>query len=250
LDPGIKSDFAKKWKKYFPGAELPLVFFYTDRIPEEPVHVPEGWHCLICDLLVARQGDPLYFTADTVGCGGGKRYLGFSPDVRPDFRYFLSCGIPGRLEGERYKSSPELVGKMMENYPAFTAPAEYIVFKRWDKIEKDDRPLAVVFFARADVLSGLFTLANFDQETPDGVISPFAPGCGAVVQFPYLEGRSDHPRAVLGLFDVSARPCVNPEVLTFAAPWPKFVSMLANMDESFLITAAWEKVRTRMKRGS
>jgi len=27
----------------------------------------------------------------------------------PHFEYFLSCGIPGKLEGERYKKSPELV---------------------------------------------------------------------------------------------------------------------------------------------
>lgn len=27
----------------------------------------------------------------------------------PNFEYFLSCGIPGKLEGERYKKTPELV---------------------------------------------------------------------------------------------------------------------------------------------
>ena len=42
MDAGIRSTFAKKWNKYFPGAELPLVFFYADKAPEEPVHVPEG----------------------------------------------------------------------------------------------------------------------------------------------------------------------------------------------------------------
>ena len=56
MESRIKTTFAKKWEKYFPGAELPLVFYYTEEAPEEPIHMPDGWHCLICDLLVARAG--------------------------------------------------------------------------------------------------------------------------------------------------------------------------------------------------
>jgi hypothetical protein len=48
------------------------------------------------------------------------------------------------------------------------------------------------------------------------------------------------------MFDVSARPCVPPEALTFAVPWPKFVRMVDHMDESFLITRSWGQVRARM----
>jgi hypothetical protein len=51
------------------------------------------------------------------------------------------------------------------------------------------------------------------------------------------------------MFDVSARPCVSPEVLTFAIPWPKFVRMADNMEESFLITKSWDKVKQRIKKG-
>jgi hypothetical protein len=247
MDTRLKSAFAKKWDRYFPGAELPLVFYYTDEAPEEPVHVPEGWHCLICDLLVARQGDTLYFDVDSVGCGGAKRYLGFNRDVMPDFEYFLSCGIPGRMEGERYKRSPEVVARLMQHYPAFDAPGRYIVFKRWDKLGRSDEPEAAVFFAPPDVLSGLFTLANFDEDDPHGVIAPFASGCASVVHFPHIESLSERQRATLGMFDVSARPCVDPRLLTFAVPMAKLASMAESMDESFLGTEAWSRVRKRMK---
>jgi hypothetical protein len=50
------------------------------------------------------------------------------------------------------------------------------------------------------------------------------------------------------MFDVSARPCVPSNVLTFAVPWSKYVRMADNMKESFLITKSWDKVRARMKR--
>jgi hypothetical protein len=120
------------------------------------------------------------------------------------------------------------------------------VFKRWDALTAADNPEAVVFFARPDVLSGLFTLSNFDQVTVHGVVAPFAAGCGSIVQYPYLERDAEAPRAILGMFDVSARPYVPSDILTFAVPMRKFTSMVRNMEESFLITHSWEKVRQRL----
>ena len=104
----------------------------------------------------------------------------------------------------------------------------------------------MVFFATPDVLSGLFTLANYDEADLQAVIAPMGAGCASIVYHPYQELRSPRPRAVLGLFDVSARPCVGPDLLTFAVPWPKFARMVDNMDESFLITPAWDQVRGRI----
>jgi hypothetical protein len=61
------------------------------------------------------------------------------------------------------------------------------------------------------------------------------------------ELESETPRAVLGLFDPSARVCVKPDLLTFSAPWPKFVTMLENMGRCFLTTELWKTVSKRMK---
>ncbi|HEX9912608.1 MAG TPA: hypothetical protein VGB01_05090, partial [candidate division Zixibacteria bacterium] len=63
---------------------------------------------------------------------------------------------------------------------------------------------------------------------------------------PYLEKNSDRPRAVLGMFDVSARPCVPEETLTFSVPMNKFTRMIDNMEESFLTTSSWSKVKKRI----
>jgi hypothetical protein len=150
------------------------------------------------------------------------------------------------MEGERYKRSPELVERYLESQPTFEAPARNIVFERWDNLDENGSPEVVVFFATPDVLSGLFTLANFDEVDPQAVIAPFGSGCASIVYHPYQELQSERPRAVLGMFDVSARPCVPRDVLTFAVPWPKFVDMVDQMDESFLITNSWHKVRSRI----
>lgn len=249
MDMKIKEEFIVLWKKYFDGAELPITFYYTDEEGgAEPMERTSGHRCVICDLAKVRKGESIRLTADTVGCGGGKRYLGFTQEIVPNFEYFLSCGIPGKLEGERYKKSPELVKEAMKKLPDFRAPAEFIVFKRWDMIEESDDPEVAIFFAQPDVLSGLFTLANFDEVEPNGVFTPFAAGCGSIVQYPYLESDSEHPRCVLGMFDVSARPCVPQYTLTFSAPMKKFARMIENMNESFLITPSWAKVKERINR--
>ena len=52
--------------------------------------------------------------------------------------------------------------------------------------------------------------------------------------------------AVLGMFDVSARPFVKDGVLSFAVPIKKLERMVDDMDESFLITPSWDKVRGRL----
>jgi hypothetical protein len=56
------------------------------------------------------------------------------------------------------------------------------------------------------------------------------------VQIPIAECGSDRPRAVLDMFDVSGRPGVPADCLTFSIPIRKFELMVDNRDESFLIT--------------
>jgi hypothetical protein len=248
MDLDIKEKFRALWARFFNNAELPISFYYADEEGHaelvQPGSVPR---CLIGALAEVRNGRSLCFDVDSVGCPGGKKYLGFTEGIMPDFEYFLSCGIPGKLEGERYKKSPDLVKEAIKNFSALKAPGRFIVFKRWDLIEESDHPEVVIFFVEPDALSGLFTLANFDEVEPDGVIAPFGSGCSTIVSYPYFEQNSHHPRAVIGMFDVSARPFVPEHTLTFSTPMNKFVSMIENMEASFLITRSWAKIQKRIK---
>jgi hypothetical protein len=246
MDLDFKQQFSERWIKYFASAEWPVAFYYTDEEPPaaEAV-VPPAHRCLIGALAPVRAGQIWRLSSTTPGCFGGKRFTGFSTKLRPKFEYFLSCGIPGELEGERYKKSPEMVKALLQQ-PSLQAPGKYLVFKRWDMLQAEDQPVALIFFAPPDVLSGLFTLANYDEEDLLSVIAPMGSGCASIVQYPLRESQSDHPRAVLGMFDVSARPQVAGQTLTFTIPWQKFTRMVANMDESFLITESWAIVRARL----
>jgi uncharacterized protein (DUF169 family) len=249
VDAAFKSRFLTLWGKYFNDAELPITFYYSDETGHAPAAKSGALpRCVIGALEKVREGQSLAFDTDAVGCPGGKRYLGFTDTLMPDFEYFLSCGIPGKLEGERYKKTPEMVREYIKKHaPVMKAPGKYIVFKRWDSLEAGDDPEVVIFFARPDVLAGLFTLASFDEVEQDMVIAPFGSGCASIVQYPYIETKSAAPKACIGMFDVSARPFVPADTLTFAAPISKFKRMVDNMEESFLITPSWAKVQKRIK---
>jgi hypothetical protein len=247
MDDQFSQHFIYQWNKYFPQAELPLAYYYTKVVRDEDLSASQVVdRCLIGNLKRVRQGFPFVYDVHTPGCSGGKRYTGLNQTLRPKFEYFLSCGIPGELEGERYKHDPQLVEQYLLQHPPFDAPADYLVFKRWDKLSPEDEPQAVIFFATGDVLSGLFALANYDMAEPDGVITPMGAGCASIIGYVLEQAALDKPRCVLGMFDVSARPHVGRDELTFAIPFKRFTQMVAYMDESFLITKSWDKVKSRL----
>lgn len=63
--------------------------------------------------------------------------------------------------------------------------------------------------------------------------------------FPLNEGKSDNPRGVIGLIDVSARKHVEKDILSFSVPFKMFLEMEDNVEESFLTREEWLKVKER-----
>ena len=246
MDLELKDKFLEGWKKYFGKAELPVTFYYTlSDTAAEWADKTKGWSCIICELAKVRKGRSLMYNAERIKCGGGKRYLGYTDKMRPGFEHFLSCGN-SQIEGERYLRSPELVREFMKSQKTLAVSGMNLVFKRWDKLEKTDEPDVVIFFATPDVLAGLFTLANFDQSEPNGTFTPFGSGCSTIIHYPYLETVTERHRAVIGMFDPSARKCVADNEITFAVPMARFEKMIGYMDESFLITDTWSTVKKRL----
>ncbi|MFH0967421.1 MAG: DUF169 domain-containing protein [Methanobacteriota archaeon] len=244
----MRITFIQLWEEFFPGESLPITFEISPELRGmQRAKTPAGWRCFICDLTKVRNGTDLAFDKDAITCRGGRRYCGYDQEQPPDFRYFLSSGIEGGLEGERYKKSPEIVDQWQGEITPVASAGQYILFKRWDHLEDTDNPEVVIFFARPEVLSGLFTLANFDQADPFGVITPMGAGCSSVVHYPWHEQQSNNPRAVIGMMDPSARPCVPLDTLTFAVPMKKFIAMIRDMKESFLITPAWDRVKKKIE---
>jgi hypothetical protein len=248
MDLAVKENFIRLWNKYFGLVDLPITFYYNNEINDAQLVAPKkGRSCLIGELAKVRNGLSLAYNAEAVSCAGAKRNLGYANSFRPKFEYFLSCGIPDEMEGERYLQTPEMVLEWQKHQKTIEdAKGNYIIFKRWDKLEEYDKPAVAIFFAKPDVLSGLFTLANYDQTEPDSTFTPFSAGCGSIIYYPYLEKDAERPRAVIGMFDPSARPYVPEDTLSFAVPLVKLEKMIGYIEESFLITDTWKRVKKRI----
>jgi len=161
MDVNVKEKFNALWKKYFNGAELPITFYYTNEEGHARLCTPDSVpRCIILALSEVRKGSSMCFNAQSVGCFGGRRFLGFTKKAMDNIEYFLSCGIPGKFEGERYKKSPELVEESQKYMPSFKAPARFIVFKRWDQLEALDNPEVVIFFAQPENMETSFLVTE------------------------------------------------------------------------------------------
>ena len=242
MDIKLKQKFLERFQTYFgEETDLPIVFWYSnDQLQEEEIK-PKNWMCIIGQLSRIRKGESLSFSSDSVSCAGGKAYCGFA-DFMPGLADYLSTGM------ERYLKNKDIAQEAINQFPVYDAPAKYISFKRWDQLSEEDKPEVVIFLAKPDVLSGLFTLANYDQVNVQTTLAPFSSGCGSIITFPYQECKKENPKAILGMFDPSARPFVPENYMSFAIPFAKFETMIENIDESFLATDQWQKVRKRIIR--
>lgn len=249
MDRTLRDHFITLWIKYFPGTELPLALeFRVGHGTVKKVPPPGGWRCIICQIGQARNGTPLAFDCHSITCSGGRMYTGYSSERPQNFRYFLSHGKEGVVQGERYKQTPEIVDAWENLLPPFDSQGTELLFTRWDQLTDHDNPAVVIFFARPEVVSGLFTLANFDRADPDGVICPMGSGCSSIVYYPWLEQQKADPKVVMGMFDPSARKCVPLDVMTIAFPMKRFEQVVGSMEESFLITGTWETVKKKIER--
>lgn len=248
MDLHVQKKFMDLWQRYFPKAELPITFYYADDPDSaEPAEKPKGHQCLVTELNKVREGSTLAFNKENIGCMGARRHSGYSQELPKNFPYFLSCGFPDKMEGERYKMAPHLVEEMMKYVPQIEAGGKWMIFKRWDKLTEADEPDVVIVFAEPDVLSGLFMLANFDYAEPNGVKTPMASGCGATILYPYAEKDKENPASIIGMFDPTARPHIQPHKLTFATPMKRFDQLIGYMEGSFLMSDSWNEISKRME---
>jgi uncharacterized protein (DUF169 family) len=272
LGANMKSEIAQQLQL----RHEPIGLVFTDDKPEAARQFQEGkWGCTMFMLAAAVKGETAVFDQNTCGCQGGGTGLGFGnqythfPGGQECFKYFLSTGNEqweeGRaagekvkpfmrpdaynhfMHGERYKKSPELVGKFVENLPITTIPTKFVVLKPLKEIDETEDLRVVVFLGNMDHISALTVLANYGREDNETVIFPFAAGCQSIGIYPYREAERPQPRAVLGLNDISARVylkrILKDDVMSFAMPLSLFKEMESNLEESFIGGDTWEQLR-------
>ena len=252
----------------------PVALIWSDEKPAGVMQFQEGkWGCVMWLAASAAKGRPAVCDAATFGCIGGGVGMGFGdryksfPGSEEGFCHFLSSGIEGWakgaavaqmvkpfmqgeafdnfIHGERYIKTPELVKRFIETLPITQIPRRYVLFRPLSDVDPEkETPQTVIFFADPDELSALVVLTNYGREDNENVITPFAAGCQTIGIHPYREAKSERPRAVIGLTDLSARVCIRKQLggnlLSFAMPFALFREMEVNVEGSFLQRHTWQ----------
>lgn len=255
----------------------PVAIVRTDEKPVGAKQFKEKrWGCVMFMYAAATRGETTVFDRATYGCQGGGVGLGFGNQYevfaggQDCFCHFLSIGNEqwetGRqvseqvkpylrpeaydnfVKGERYIQSPELVQSFIDCLPITDNPEKYVVFKPLSALTADEAPSAViVFLGDMDQISAMAILANFRRPSNDNVIFPFAAGCQSMGIYAFAEARSEQPKAVLGLNDLSARVALKrllkKDVMSFTVPYKLFEEMEASVPESFVHRHTWQQLR-------
>jgi uncharacterized protein (DUF169 family) len=252
----------------------PVALLWTDEKPDQAMQFhQQKWGCVMWLIAHAARGKTSVCDSRTFGCVGGGVGLGFGnqyknfPGGEEGFCHFLSAGNAEReggkmladrfkpflrpeaydnfLHGERYIKTPKQVETFIGCLPMTEIPATYVVFKPLQDIEKNEEKLqSVIFFVDPDQLSALVVLANYGRGDNENVIIPYAAGCQTIGIYPYREAKSDRPRAVVGLTDISARVHVRKQLgrhlLSFTVPVSMYEEMEGHVEGSFLDRRSWK----------
>jgi uncharacterized protein (DUF169 family) len=230
----------------------PVAIFLSNEKPEGALQSKEGhWSCTIPLFLAAAKGKTAVFERKTTGCHGGKAGLGFGqfPNYPGGIEYFLSTGKSGVFEGEGYKKDPELGKEYVECLPITDIPYQYVIFKPMAQVDTTKEiPALIVFYVNNDQLSALTVLANYYRPGIENVLMPFSSGCQSIFLIPYAEAQKENPRAVVGLTDITVRPMIESDMLSFSVPYKMFLDMEEHVKGSFLEKNLWHKVVARMRK--
>jgi len=257
----------------------PVAIIWADEAPDDATQFKSGrWGCLVALMaMAAAKGRSAAVSQQTFACWGGGVGLGFGnqyevfPGGMEGFCRFLSDGNDksevGRkigqgmieagaafmaddyLHGERYIKDPETVKRFVEALPILQIPTKYVVIKPLEKTDRErDQVKSVIFFVEPDALSSLVILANYAHPERENVGIPYAAGCQVMGIMAYRELEREHPRALVGMTDISARKNVRgslgKDIMSFTAPWPVFLEMEENAEGSFLERETWHALQS------
>lgn len=260
--------------EYLGLGEEPFGVYYSDTLPEKAYGPKKGtpisreleqagelnmqevmgcFSCVMGNIWLARKKRAAsYISAENYGCPGGVYYTSM---VKPHLRFiehYVSTGFEGTpLEGERYMPNPDAMRNFMEEVYPRDAPGKYCIFKPLSHFTDAEKPEFVIFFARPEVLTGLFIQTVFTTGDMNCVVSPFGAGCTNMIGWPLYYKEKGLEKAVIGGMDPSARKFMKTDELTFTVSLDLYEKMLAALPESmFTHETDWKSVRKKVDRST
>lgn len=222
--------------------------YFSNEKPANALELKKkGNGCIVPLILKASTDVPLVVSEESTGWPCSAFYLGFQDTIFEGIEYFLSNKDDFFRPCERFIQNPALAKEFVDNVHAVKPDKPYLVIKPLEDFLPDEEPESVLFFVNADQLSALVFLSHYDAPgSMDRVLSPFASACMALVTLPMKLARNHEDKAVMGMFDLSARTRMPQDMLSFAMPYAFLKKLAAFLPESFISTHTWETVKARI----
>jgi uncharacterized protein (DUF169 family) len=250
---GVHYTDTKPEQAYGPKPGVPISRELEDKGELDMQEVTKTFSCVMGNVWKARKKRAAAFiSAEEYGCVGGAYYCSMMKPHLRFIEYYVSTGFQGTpMHGERYMPNPDAMREFMLRVDPRPAPGKYCVFKPLSQFTGGRKPEFVIFFARPEVLTGLFTQAVFSTGDMECVVSPFGAGCTSMLGWPLYYKERGEEKAVLGGFDPSARKFMKTDELTFTVSLELYGKMLDALPESmFTHETDWKTVRKKVARSA
>lgn len=250
---GVHYADIKPENAFGPKVGTPISREMEDRGELDMQEVMKTFTCVMGSIWLARKRrGAAFISSEEYGCLGGVYYCSL---MKPHLRFiehYVSTGFEGTpLHGERYMPNPDAMREFVLKVNPRKAPGKYCIFKPLSLFTGSEQPEFVIFFARPEVLCGLFTHAVFTTGDMECVVSPFGAGCTNMLSWPLYYKEKGMEKAVIGGFDPSARKFMKADELTFTIPLSLYGKMLAALPESmFTHDTDWKNVRKKVARSA
>jgi hypothetical protein len=216
----------------------PLIALY-DTVPSpefEPLVHPKDTDCCFSYFEHWISGETLVVKKGGPGCPGGHLGLGLENTPPPFMAHFLTDGV-GAHAAEGLRATPEIAQALIDQARPVRNQSGHVLIGLL-RLEKWDFVRSVTFFAGADVLSAVTTLAGYWSGDKDIVAAPFGSACSSLLRA-LGEYEDDDDPAVLGGLDVAMRRHLPEDMLTLSVSPARFAKMLTFENDSFLNKPWW-----------
>jgi hypothetical protein len=235
----LKSDLGLKY--------FPIGVMFSESTPEKArKFAKKGNGCIVPLIFTSAKGQIVAIDKESTGWDCSAFYLGYKDWIFPGIECFLTDGIVFNRNGERFIKSKKMAKDFVSSFVPKEKNDKVTIFKPLEKFMDNEQAELVIFFASPDELSGLIYLLHFNHALADDkVITGLNSGCGSIFTKPMkllLEGQK---KAVWGMHDISARLRLPKGLMTLTLPYCMVQEIMEEIDQSFVTTENWEKLRER-----
>ena len=188
-------------------------YFSSEEIEDSFVFRKTKWVCMFMYMkLVMNKGKRIRFSGDNErACDGAASYFGYAK-IDDNVGVFLT-------ETEHvYKNIKIANAYIRETEDRIHPPkGKYLYMEKLENIDSN-REVEVVnlFPAKTSSLLNLVTLSSYDRITNDNTITPSSSACQGFFTIPYNEQFKEHPKSVIGLFDIVAMKFLPEDMIAFS----------------------------------